>query len=184
MEAYLSIQEIALKKINTNDEPTYIIYPSLLDMYGKTKEDLDALITLLGANNLFMFGNTGTYIGIDHRTNMHFTCDDGRESIAWLMNLIQVLSHYYLATKNNIKIHIVKDDILSAGLMELDSGERIDNKKADEFIRLYTDTLVKFAKTCRSSWIIDTRIKPIEDSKYKVTKAYDRFIISKKKTAK
>lgn len=182
MEAYLSIQEIALKKINT--EPAYIIYPSLFDIYGKTKEDLNTLINILNVNKLFTFGNAGTYVGVDNRTNMHFTCDDGRKSVAWLISLMQVLSNYYLATKTNMNIHIVKEDILDAGLMEIRSGERIDNEKANEFVRLYTNTLVRLAKSCKINWVIDTRIKPIENSKYKIVRACDNFIISKKKTAK
>lgn len=185
MEAYLSIQEIALRKISVpNIESGYIIYPSLFDMYSKTREDLDVLVNILSVNELFTFSNTGTYAGIDHRTKMHFTYDDGRDSIAWLMHLMRTLNSYYLATRNSIRIHIVKDDILDASLMEINSGERLATEKANEFIRLYVNTLEKFTKTCRANGLINTRIKPIENSKYKIIKIHDNFVICKKKTVR
>lgn len=134
---------------------------------------------MLGVNHIFNYGNAGTYAGFDHRTGMHFTCDDGRESMAWMVQLMQVLNNYYLATKNNIKIRIVKDDILNSGLVDIWTRTQIDNRMANEFTRLYVNTLLKLAKTVRANWVIDTRIKPIENSRYKIIELSDKLVVGK-----
>lgn len=184
MKAHISVQELSLLDIDDSKDAK-IIYPSLLDVCGQTREDLDRLTDVLYRNKIFNFSNTGMYAGMDNRTNMHFTFDDGQPGVLWLRSLIEIIADYNRITGESIKIHITKKDIIDQGIFNMSNlmledinKSRLNDSIADEYIGLYVDAFRHLLHKCGSPDLLVTRIEPIKDSKYKIVYKKNRFIIN------
>ena len=101
MKGQLMISEIAIAMKEDTDKK--YIYGSLFDFYADTEENLKRFTDTMYDNGLFSFSNIGPYEGIDDRTHMHWTLDDGKPSIQWLLKVFQVVEEM---NKNGDKIEV------------------------------------------------------------------------------
>ena len=139
MKSYMTISELTIFEPPARwgcVEGTRGIFPSLFDFHGDTKESLEKLTGIMYANELFNFSNTGDYAGIDNRNGMHFTFDDGIYSVQWLMKIFKAIADYNNAMRDDIKITLVKKEILEKGIMDTAKssvGDRISDDLADRY---------------------------------------------------
>lgn len=136
MKAELMISELCLD-IDKETGKKYI-YPSLIDFYADTKEDHEELINTMLESGLFDFTNTGKYEGIDNRTNRHWTYDEGKPSVQWLICLIRNINFMNYG-ENDITIKISKEYLLdNEAVIDLASEDREDTEELmEELIDLY-----------------------------------------------
>ncbi len=67
------------------------LYGSLIDFYAESEEELDRLTGTMIDNGLFRFNNVGRHEGVDSRSHMHWTLDDGKPSMDWLLKVAGVV---------------------------------------------------------------------------------------------
>lgn len=119
-----------------------IVYPSLFDIFGKTREDLAFMVNVLYKNNFFNFSNCGEYAGYDDKYKMHYTFDDGQENLGWLLGMGKLVIKLREEHKMDVIIALNKSDVIeSRDIMDL--TEDLDKVKNQEKL---CDTYIAYLK--------------------------------------
>lgn len=153
---------IAELRIGSDVNGDKFIYPSLFDIKADSKENLNFIVDNLIQRDLFNFKINGIYEGIDSRDKLHWTYDEGNESMLWIFQLckcLDILNKVY--TKDSIKLCIDKKDIINAKIRDAESSTELSYNKQSELVDNYIYNLVKFLRKRRINTdnIIKTRLK-------------------------
>lgn len=157
MKGKLMISELA---INVEDETgKRYLYSSLIDFYVDTKEGLQRLTDTMSEAGLFGFYNNGPYEGLDSKTNMYWTYDDGNPSMDWLLKVASVVKGMN-ENGDSLVISINKDFLLyhkAVDDLTLENGRKA--KKKEEIIDIYTYYLKKMMDENGYGSLLETRIQ-------------------------
>ena len=157
MKGKLMISELT---INIDEETgRKYLYGSLIDFYADTEEGLEKLTDIMYENDLFDFYNNGPYEGLDSKTEMYWTFDDGKPSMDWFLKVAAIVKSMN-DNKNKLVITIDKSFLLYHKAVEdltLGSGRKA--KKKEEMIDIYTYYLKKVLEENGYKSLLETRIK-------------------------
>lgn len=140
MKGIIRFTELQVDKLDNGKK---IVYPSLFDIFGKTKEDLAELVSILERNNIFNFANCGKYCDYDKKYKMHFTYDDGQEDLDWLLHMGRIVKLLRDYNNTDIMITLNKSDIIEQrDIVDL-TADKLERIKCQEKV---CDTYIAYLK--------------------------------------
>lgn len=173
MKGIIRFTELQVDKLKNGKK---IVYPSLFDIFGKTKEDLEFLVNILEKQGLFSFGNCGKYCDFDKKYKMHFTFDDGNMDLAWILNMGNIVKQLREGNKLDVIITLNKSDILEQReIMDL-SDDNMEHIKCQEKV---CDTYIAYLKAAIKKNNLESAFRiPAKGKIYKeVISGYDEHYL-------
>ncbi len=157
MKGELTISDLT---INREEETgRKYLYAGLFDIYADTEKGLEKLTNAMYENDLFDFSNTGTYVWLDNKKNMHWTFDDGRPSMEWLLKVaetVKLMNQY----GNSLTISISKRFLMNNETVADLTLENIqDVKNVEQLIDLYVHYLKEVLEGAGYGDLLRTQVK-------------------------
>ena len=157
MKGEIMISDVTINK--EEDTGRKYLYAGLFDFYSVTQKGLEKLTDIMLENGLFDFSNDGTYVGLDDKKNMHWTYDDGRPSMEWLLKVAGVVKSMN-DNGDSLTISISKKFLMDNGTVEDLTLENIqDVKNVEQLIDLYVHHLKKVMEGAGYGKLLKTQIK-------------------------
>lgn len=146
MGAYMVLSEISLKKCKDINN-AHIIYASLIDFFGDTKNDLKNLVSFFMENShMFNFSKHKEDYGLYNGDNglykgKYFTFSDGDEYTNFILRVLKILYEYSELYKNSVKLIVHEDYILEKDVINFSLDAALSESIAKTVVRLYIKKL-------------------------------------------
>ena len=157
MKGELMISDLTINK--EEDTGRKYLYAGLFDFYADTENGLEKLTDTMFENSLFDFSNDGTYVGLDDKKNMHWTYDDGKPSMDWLLKVAKAIADMN-DNGDSLTISISKKFLMDNGVVTDLTLENIqDVKNVEQLIDLYVYYLKGVMEGAGYGELLRTQVK-------------------------
>lgn len=157
MKGELMISDLTINK--EEDTGRKYLYAGLFDFYADTEKGLEKLTDTMLENGLFDFSNDGTYVGLDDKKNMHWTYDDGKPSMDWLLKVAGVVKSMN-DNGDSLTISISKKFLMdNESVADLTLKKIQDVKNVEQLIDLYVYYLKEVMEGAGYGELLRTQVK-------------------------